>query len=97
MSPSGSRMQTWGTCRLSMPFCRRASLSRASGVKTDGASTSLRRRIGGCPPLSSFPCAINVSKIHSRVGARSSAGTIAFEAMVRPQPFDIVAGGGRPS
>ena len=47
MSPSGSRMQISGTVPASMPFCRRASLSRASGVKTEGARWFLRRRMGG--------------------------------------------------
>src|SRR5215831_2621364 len=47
MSPSGSRMHTAGTSTASSSFCRRASRSKASGRKTDGASGLLLARIGG--------------------------------------------------
>jgi hypothetical protein len=46
-SPSGSRMQTGGTSKLSSPFCRRASPSRAAGANTDGFDVRLLSRIGG--------------------------------------------------
>jgi hypothetical protein len=36
-----------GAVPASIPFCRRASLGKASGVKTDGALWFLQRRIGG--------------------------------------------------
>src|SRR5437660_1019929 len=47
MSPSGSRMHTSGTGAAARSFWRRASRSRFSGVKADGASYSLSARIGG--------------------------------------------------
>ena len=73
MSPSGSRMQISGTMPAPMPFCRRASLSRASGVKTEGARWFLRRRIGGGFPISScFGAVIALHPSRSRAPAGSS-------------------------
>ena len=46
-------MQISGTSPVAMPFCRRASLSSASGVKTDASSYPLRDRIGGRSSLRS--------------------------------------------
>ena len=54
MSPSGSSTQTAGTPDASMPFWRRASRSRFSGVNADGASWRLPARIGAERSAPSF-------------------------------------------
>lgn len=51
-SPSGSRTRTSGMVPIARPFCRRASLSRFSGVNTERAAGSFPRRIGGSEPRS---------------------------------------------
>src|SRR5215471_14336143 len=47
MSPSGSRMQISGTAALGKFFWRRASRSKFSGAKTEGAAKSFPAKIGG--------------------------------------------------
>ena len=70
MSPSGSRMQISGTSALDKFFWRRASRSRFSGSKTEGAAKCFSVKIGG---VDTIPPKTPGSRIYKPASGRDAA------------------------
>src|SRR4029077_18107934 len=70
MSPSGSRMQISGTSALGKFFWRRASRSRFSGSKTEGAAKYFSVKIGG---FDTIPPKTAGSRIYKPASGRDAA------------------------
>src|ERR1700730_2835628 len=70
MSPSGSRIQISGTSALGKFFWRRASRSRFSGSKTEGAAKYFSIKIGGFDTIPPKPAG---SRIYKPASSRDAA------------------------
>ena len=66
MSPSGSRMQISGTSALGKFFWRRASRSKFSGSKTDGAAKYFSVKIGGLRRIPATALADFIAKLEEQ-------------------------------